>query len=81
MLHRTGWQTTNAVATPYAGIYFESGSNGKAESNIFAEGNATSGIIINASSPYLSANRLPQNNAQYGLVYGKSSKPTFGAKK
>jgi len=62
----------------YAGIYFESGSNGKAESNI-CEGNATSGIIINASSPYLSANRL-RNNAQYGLVYGKSSKPTFGAK-
>jgi len=62
----------------YAGIYFESGSNGKAESNI-CEGNATSGIIINASSPYLSANRL-LNNAQYGLVYGKSSKPTFGAK-
>ena len=62
----------------YAGIYFESGSDGKAESNI-CEGNATSGIIINASSPYLSANRL-LNNAQYGLVYGKSSKLTFGAK-
>jgi parallel beta-helix repeat protein len=62
----------------YAGINFESGSNGKAESNI-CEGNATSGIIINASSPYLSANRL-RTNAQYGLVYGKSSKPTFGAK-
>jgi parallel beta-helix repeat protein len=62
----------------YAGIYFESGSDGKAESNI-CEGNATSGIIINASSPYLNANRL-LNNAQYGLVYGKSSKPTFGAK-
>jgi parallel beta-helix repeat protein len=62
----------------YAGIYFESGAGGKVESNI-CEGNATSGIIINASSPYLSANRL-LNNAQYGLVYGKSSKPTFGAK-
>jgi len=61
-----------------AGIYFDSGSNGKAESNI-CEGNASSGIIINASSPYLSANRL-LNNTQYGLVYGKSSKPTFGAK-
>jgi parallel beta-helix repeat protein len=61
-----------------AGIYFDSGSTGKAESNI-CEGNASSGIIINASSPYLSANRL-LNNAQYGLVYGKSSKPTFGAK-
>jgi parallel beta-helix repeat protein len=61
-----------------AGIYFDSGSNGKAESNT-CERNASSGIIINASSPYLSANRL-LNNAQYGLVYGKSSKPTFGAK-
>lgn len=61
-----------------AGIYFDSGSTGKAEGNL-CEGNASSGIIINASSPYLSANRL-LNNAQYGLVYGKSSKPTFGAK-
>ena len=61
-----------------AGIYFESGSNGKAESNT-CEGNASSGIIINASSPYLSANKL-LNNVQYGLVYGKTSKPTFGAK-
>jgi parallel beta-helix repeat protein len=61
-----------------AGIYFDSGANGKAESNI-CEGNASSGIIINASSPYLSANQL-LNNAQYGLVYGKSSKPTFGLK-
>jgi parallel beta-helix repeat protein len=61
-----------------AGIYFDSGSNGRAESNI-CEGNASSGIIINASSPYLSANRL-LDNAYYGLVYGKSSKPTFGAK-
>ncbi len=61
-----------------AGIYFDSGSNGKAENNICEE-NASSGIIINASSPYLSANRL-LNNAQYGLFYGRSSKPTFGAK-
>jgi parallel beta-helix repeat protein len=61
-----------------AGIYFDSGANGRAERNI-CEGNASSGIIISASSPYLSANRLG-NNAQYGLVYGKSSKPTFGAK-
>jgi parallel beta-helix repeat protein len=61
-----------------AGIYFDSGSNGRAESNI-CEGNASSGIIINASSPYLSANRL-RDNAHYGSVYGKSSKPTFGAK-
>jgi parallel beta-helix repeat protein len=61
-----------------AGIYFDSGANGRAEKNI-CEGNASSGIIISASSPYLSANRLG-NNAQYGLVYGKSSKPTFGAK-
>jgi parallel beta-helix repeat protein len=61
-----------------AGIYFDSGASGRAEKNI-CEGNASSGIIINASSPYLSANRLG-NNAQYGLVYGKSSKPTFGAK-
>ena len=61
-----------------AGIYFDSGSNGRAEKNI-CEGNARSGIIINASSPYLSANRLG-DNAQYGLVYDKSSKPTFGAK-
>jgi hypothetical protein len=50
----------------------------RSESNI-CEGNASSGIIINASSPYLSANRL-LDNAYYGLVYGKSSKPTFGAK-
>ena len=62
----------------FAGIYFESGSNGKAESNT-CDGNATSGIIVNASSPYLSGNRL-LNNAQYGLVYGRASKPTFGAK-
>jgi parallel beta-helix repeat protein len=61
-----------------AGIYFDSGANGRAEKNI-CEGNARSGIIINASSPYLSANRLG-DNAQYGLVYDKSSKPTFGAK-
>jgi parallel beta-helix repeat protein len=61
-----------------AGIYFDSGANGRAEKNI-CEGNASSGIIINASSPFLSANRLG-NNAQYGLVYGRSSKPTFGAK-
>jgi parallel beta-helix repeat protein len=61
-----------------AGIYFDSGANGRAEKNI-CEGNASSGIIINASSPYLSANRLG-NNAEYGLVYGKSSKPTFGTK-
>ncbi len=61
-----------------AGIYFDSGANGRAERNI-CEGNASSGIIINGASPYLSANRLG-NNAQYGLVYGKSSKPTFGAK-
>jgi parallel beta-helix repeat protein len=61
-----------------AGIYFDSGSTGKAEGNL-CEGNASSGIMINASSPYLSANRL-LNNAQYGLIYGKSSKPTFGAK-
>jgi parallel beta helix pectate lyase-like protein len=61
-----------------AGIYFDSGANGRAERNI-CEGNASSGIIISASSPYLSANRLG-NNAQYGLVYGKSSKPTFGLK-
>jgi parallel beta-helix repeat protein len=60
-----------------AGIYFDSGSSGRAERNI-CEGNA-SGIIINASSPFLSANRL-SSNAQYGLVYNKSSKPTFGAK-
>jgi parallel beta-helix repeat protein len=59
------------------GIFFDSGANGRAEKNI-CEGNA-SGIIISASSPYLSANRLG-NNVQYGLVYGKSSKPTFGAK-
>jgi parallel beta-helix repeat protein len=61
-----------------AGIYFDSGSKGRAETNI-CEGNGSSGIIINASCPYLSANRLG-NNAQYGLVYDKSSKPTFGAK-
>jgi parallel beta-helix repeat protein len=61
-----------------AGIYFDSGANGRAERNI-CEGNASSGIIISASSPYLSANKLG-NNAQYGLVYGKSSKPTFGTK-
>ena len=61
-----------------AGIYFDSGANGRAERNI-CEGNSSSGIIISASSPYLSANRLG-NNAQYGLVFGKSSKPTFGAK-
>jgi parallel beta-helix repeat protein len=61
-----------------AGIYFDSGAGGRAEKNI-CEGNASSGIVISASSPYLSANRLG-NNAQYGLVYGKSSKPTFGAK-
>jgi parallel beta-helix repeat protein len=61
-----------------AGIYFDSGASGKAERNI-CDGNASSGIVISASSPYLSANRLG-NNAQYGLVYGKSSKPTFGAK-
>ena len=58
--------------------YFDSGSTGKAESNI-CEANASSGIIINASSPYLSGNRL-LNNAQYGLVYDKSSKATFGVK-
>jgi parallel beta-helix repeat protein len=61
-----------------AGIYFDSGANGRAERNI-CEGNASSGIIISASAPYLSANKLG-NNAQYGLVYGKSSKPTFGTK-
>jgi parallel beta-helix repeat protein len=61
-----------------AGIYFDSGAKGRAERNI-CEGNASSGIIISASAPYLSANKLG-NNAQYGLVYGKSSKPTFGAK-
>ncbi len=61
-----------------AGIYFDSGANGKADSNT-CEGNAASGIIINGSSPFLSANKL-LNNAQYGLLYGKTSKPTFGAK-
>jgi parallel beta-helix repeat protein len=61
-----------------AGIYFDSGAKGRAERNI-CEGNASSGIVISASAPYLSANKLG-NNAQYGLVYGKTSKPTFGTK-
>jgi parallel beta-helix repeat protein len=70
--------TNECRSNAKAGIYFDSGANGRAEKNI-CEGNGSSGIIISASSPYLSANRLG-NNAQYGLVYGKSSKPTFGAK-
>jgi parallel beta-helix repeat protein len=61
-----------------AGIYFSGGASGRAENNL-CENNGWSDLILNASSPYLSANRL-ERNAQYGIAYGPPSRPKFGSR-
>jgi parallel beta-helix repeat protein len=60
------------------GIFFSFGAPGRAIENV-CEANTDSGIAVRGANPFLSGNTLIRNS-RYGLVYDKSSRPTFGAK-